>query len=184
MRRFQQNLSNFKRGDFYAIFRKIILNEGIERKDFLEFWFSHVKFFNCSFRNVTFSASQGYSLKFTNCQLSYAIFLKTDLTNIIFRDYQFIGCNFAGSYLIDIHYINCQLNRVYFNATSLDDFKFEKSHLLDVSFGGSNIENSTLKDICFRSMVVWKTSSKDGILTEEEIPIQNYTSFLAEFVKE
>ena len=37
MRRFQQNLSNFKRGDFYTIFRKIILNEGIERKDFLEF---------------------------------------------------------------------------------------------------------------------------------------------------
>ena len=69
----------------------------------------------------------------------------------------------------------------------MTDFEFEESQLLDVSFGGSEVENltiknSTLKGIRFNKMTVSKTLSKNGILTTEEIPIQDYASFLTEFV--
>ena len=92
----------------------------------------------------------------------------------------------SGAYLV--RYVNCQFNNVAFNATDLLDFEFEKSQLLDVSFGGSEVDNltiknSTLKNIRFNKMTVLKTVSKNGTLTTEEIPIQNYASFLTEFVK-
>ena len=70
----------------------------------------------------------------------------------------------------------------------MTDFKFEKSQLLGVSFGGSDVENltiknSTLKDIDFGKMKVYKTVSKNDTLTTKRNPIQDYASFLTEFVK-
>jgi hypothetical protein len=99
-----------------------------------------------------------------------------------------INCGFGGSESYIVRYVNCQLNSVYFNATDLDDFEIEKSQLLKVSFGGSEVDNlriknSTLKDIHFDMMKVLKTVSKNGSLTMEEIRIQDYASFLREFVK-
>ena len=86
-------------------------------------------------------------------------------------------------------YLNCQLNSVAFHAAEFGDLEFEKCQLIDVSFGGSEVENltiknSTLKDIDFGKMTVLKTVFKNGILTTESIPIQDYDSFLIEFVKE
>ena len=74
-------------------------------------------------------------------------------------------------------------------AAEFGDLEFEKCQLIDVSFGGSEVENltiknSTLKDIDFGKMTVLKTVFKNGILTTESIPIQDYDSFLIEFVKE
>ena len=77
MRNFQINLIHFKRGDFYTISHKIVLNEIIQNKDFSEFDFKRVKFFNWSFKDISFIASEGFRLNVYNCQFNNVSFLKT-----------------------------------------------------------------------------------------------------------
>lgn len=168
MRKFQQNLSQFERGDFYGVSRKIVLNEIIKGKDFSEFYLKKVKSFNCSLKSVSFRLSEADSLTFCNCQL--------------------INCWFGSADLYDVRYVNCQLSNVKFNATILTDFEFENCQLLKVSFGGSQadnltIKNSTLKDIDCGMMTVLRSFSKNGIVRTEESQIQNYARVLTEFVK-
>ena len=184
MGKFQLNLTNFQRGDFYSIRRKIILNEVINNKDFSMFELNYVKFFNCSFKNVSFDTSTGYSLSFYNCQFDYVSFSKTDLIKINFQNCQLVNCAFSSADLYIINYLNCQLEKVKFNAANLMDFKVENSQLLDVTFGGSEIEdlritNSILKNIGCEYITV--TNSNLGL--EKKIQIENYSSFLKEFVK-
>lgn len=188
MIKFQQNLSNFKRGDFSHISRKIVLNEIIKNKNFSEFYLRNVKFFNCNFQNVGFGASRGHSLTFCNCQFNNVNFSKAEFIDIIFQNCQLVNCGFGSAELDSVRYVNCQLNNLRFNATQLSDFEFEKSHLLDVSFGGSEVDNliiknSRLRNIDFNQMTVLKTVSKNDILIIERVPIRNYANFLTEFVR-
>lgn len=148
MGKFQLNLSNFKRGEGYRFSRKIVLNQIIQDKNFTELIFVHVKFFNSSFKSISFDASEQYSLKFSNCQL----------------------------------------NNIRFNAADLMNFEFEKCQLINVSFDGSQVDNLTiknclLKDIDCSYIIVFKTVSENGIVTTESILIEDYDSFLTEFVK-
>ena len=182
-----QNLSNFERGDFYSVSNKLVLWQMIDEKDLSEFSFQNVKFFNCNFRNVAFTASEAYSLIFCNCRFNQVSFSKTNLIDISFRNCKLIDCSFGSSDSYCVRYLNCLLNRVYFNAADLMDFEFEKSQLLDVSFVGSDvldlrIKDSILKDIGFHYMTVSKTFSENGTLIIKDISIQDYTSFLKEFV--
>jgi uncharacterized protein YjbI with pentapeptide repeats len=95
-----------------------------------------------------------------------------------------MNCAFGSSESHLVRYLNCQLNNVNFNATVLSDWTFEKSQLVNVCFGGSEVEdltikNSLLEGISFSQMRVCKNT----ISTTEEIRIQDYDSFLREFVK-
>ena len=49
------NLSEFKRGDFYLLSNKIILNQTIRQKDFSECSIHRVNFSNCIFDWDSFS---------------------------------------------------------------------------------------------------------------------------------
>ena len=124
MKNFQQDLTNFRRGDWYAISRKIVLNQIIENKDFSGLSFRHVKFFNCSFKSISFAASRSYSLTFCNCQFCNVSFAKTELINITFLNCQLMNCSYGSSEAYCVRYLNCQLNKVNFNAADLMNFEF------------------------------------------------------------
>ena len=66
MGKFLLKLSNFDRKDCYKISRKIIANDIIEDKNFSRLDFRNVKFFNCSFKHVSFDENKSYSLIFSN----------------------------------------------------------------------------------------------------------------------
>lgn len=97
MKKLQQNLSNFKRGDFAIVSGKIVLNEIIENKDFSSFYFEHVEFSNCNLRDISFNESKSCSLIFRNCQFNSISFAKADLIDIIFQNCQFVNCSFRVS---------------------------------------------------------------------------------------
>ena len=161
----------------------------INDKDFSLFEFNYVKFVNCNFKNVSFTASTGYSLSFYNCQFDQVCFSKTDFIKINFQNCQLVNCGFGRTDLYITRYLNCQLEKVDFNAADLMDFKIENSQLLDVSFGGSEIQdlkitNSILKNIECGFITARKIVSKNGSLgVIKEIKIENYSSFLKEFVE-
>jgi uncharacterized protein YjbI with pentapeptide repeats len=187
MKQFRQNLSNHTRSNFSIFQRKYVLNEIIEDKDFSEYYFKHVKFFNCIFKRVSFSAAECYRLSFYNCQFYEISFRKTELTKIIFRNSQFFNCRFGSADFYLVRYVNCQLNNLWFNATNLVDFEIDKSKLVHVSFGGSEVENFTiqnsiLKDIDCGYMKLSKNISLNGEVKTITLPINDYESFLREFV--
>nr|YP_010472257.1 hypothetical protein NDC64_pgp086 [Navicula tsukamotoi]UVG41722.1 hypothetical protein [Navicula tsukamotoi]UVG41866.1 hypothetical protein [Navicula tsukamotoi] len=189
MRKFQQNLSNFKSGDFSSLQHKFVLNEIIEDKNFSGYYFNRVKFFNCSFRAVNFAELDGSSLIFCNCQFNDTSFYKAELIEIHFQNCQFINCNFRSSWLGSVSYMNCQLNNIDFICADFLWCKFEKSQLFEIYFDASTIEdltikNSTLKDIKFNYIFVLKVVPKNCISTLKEFRIENYNQFLIEFVKE
>jgi uncharacterized protein YjbI with pentapeptide repeats len=93
------NLSAFKRGDFYLLSNKIVLNQTICEKDFSECAIRQVNFSNCIFDRTSFLCTMCENFTFQNCQLT---------------------CT-------DFGFINCKLNSVSFNAGELTDLKFDNT---------------------------------------------------------
>lgn len=179
------NLTKFKRGDFYRLSNKIILNQTICQKDFSECSILQTNFLNCIFDSVGFPCTNCESLTFENCTLTSISFKKSELEAFRFRNCQLNGIDFDRSYLLEFDFIDCIVNYVSFSAEELTDLKFYNSQLHNVSFSGSlldnvTIKNSTLKKIDFLGAESYKEISINGKLIPNPSPINDYQTFLKE----
>lgn len=78
------NLNEFKRGDFYSLSNKIVVNQTIHKKDFSECSIRHVNFSNCIFDWTNFPFTKCKDLTFESCIFQNVNFKKSELENFIF----------------------------------------------------------------------------------------------------
>ena len=118
-----------------------------------------------------------HQLNFVDCSFEKSRFINVKFHNCSFENCQFKNIEIRKSEIKDCQFKNCQFST----------FKFVKSQLLNVLFDGTQVENltiknSTLRDIKVNRMTNLKTVFKNDKLTIEKIPIQDYATFLNEFV--